>query len=154
MLYYATLLLTMVILPVVSIASELAGNGTLIGFFAIACKWFVFWAVGVRLLLAGLMQLTKPGFTAGSILGVDDTRAHVLVQELGCANLAIGAAGLLSLVIASWVFPVAFIGGAFLGLCGLNHLRRPHRNLKENLAMATDLWGAFVLLLAFVISLT
>ncbi|MBS7537156.1 hypothetical protein KHC28_26255 [Ancylobacter sonchi] len=151
-MYYATLLLTMVILPVVSIASELAGNGTLIGFFAIASKWFVFWAVGVRLLLAGIAQLVKPGFTASSILGVDDVRAHVLVQELGCANLAMGAAGLLSLLITSWVFPVAFIGGAFLGLAGLNHMRRPERNFRENMAMASDLVAAFILFAAFIIA--
>ncbi|GLK84991.1 DUF6790 family protein [Ancylobacter defluvii] len=152
MIYYATLLLTMVILPVVSIASELAGNGTLVGFFTIASKWFVFWAVGVRLLLAGIMQLVKPGFTASSILGVDDLRSHVLVQELGCANLAMGAAGLLSLLISSWVFPVAFIGGAFLGLAGLNHMRRPERNFRENMAMASDLVAAFILFAAFIIA--
>ncbi|MFD2140941.1 DUF6790 family protein [Ancylobacter oerskovii] len=152
MIYFATLLLTMVILPIVSIASELAGNGTLIGFFAIASKWFVFWAVGVRLLLAGLMQLIKPGYTASAILGVDDVRAHVLVQELGCANLAMGAAGLLSLLISSWVFPVAFVGAAFLGLAGLNHMRRPERNLRENMAMASDLVAAFILFAAFLIA--
>ncbi|MBS7542079.1 hypothetical protein KHC19_02955 [Ancylobacter oerskovii] len=151
-MYFATLLLTMVILPIVSIASELAGNGTLIGFFAIASKWFVFWAVGVRLLLAGLMQLIKPGYTASAILGVDDVRAHVLVQELGCANLAMGAAGLLSLLISSWVFPVAFVGAAFLGLAGLNHMRRPERNLRENMAMASDLVAAFILFAAFLIA--
>ncbi|MDR6952782.1 hypothetical protein J2X65_002141 [Ancylobacter sp. 3268] len=152
MIYYATLLFTMVILPVVSIASELAGNGTLVGFFTIASKWFVFWAVGVRLLLAGITQLLKPGYTASSILGVDDLRSHVLVQELGCANLAMGAAGLLSLLISSWVFPVAFIGGAFLGLAGLNHMRRPERNFRENMAMVSDLVAAFILFAAFLIA--
>lgn len=152
MLYYATLLLTMVVLPVVSIASELASNGTLAGFFTIAVKWLVFWAVGVRLLLAGVTQLVRPSVTASHILGVNDPRCHVLVQELGCANVAMGTAGLLSLLITSWALPVAFIGGAFLGLAGLNHMRRAERNMRENMAMASDLIAAVILFAAFIIA--
>jgi hypothetical protein len=60
---------TMFVLPIASIAAE-----TLLlrhAFSAeIARRWFVFWAVGVRLLVAGLRQITQPRFTAEEILGV------------------------------------------------------------------------------------
>lgn len=153
MLYIAVITLTMVVLPVVSIISELASQGTLAGILGIALKWFAFWAVGMRLLVAGLSQMLRPGFTAETILGVDDRRAHVLVQELGFANVAIGAAGLVSLVFPGWSLAVAFIGGVFLGLAGYNHWRRPERNLHENIAMWSDLFAAGLLAVIFLLSL-
>ncbi|MCS0501013.1 hypothetical protein [Ancylobacter mangrovi] len=152
-MYYAIILLTMVVLPIVSISAELATTTGIGGFLLVCIKWFAFWAVGVRLLLAGVSQIWKPGFTLKSILGVDDPRAHVIAQELGFANTSIGLAGLLSMVFTSWVLPVAFTGGVFLGLAGLNHLRRPERSLRESVAMVSDLWGSAVLLIAFVLSL-
>ncbi|MCJ8143754.1 hypothetical protein MKI84_12590 [Ancylobacter sp. A5.8] len=153
MVYYAVIALTMVILPVLSIASELVSNGTLAGLLGIFTKWFVFWAVGVRLVLAGVSQILRPGYTLKHILGVDEPRAYVIAQELGFANLAIGAAGLISLLLPGWSLPLAFIGGVFLGLAGYNHMRRPARNMRENVAMASDLFAAAILAAAFVLSL-
>lgn len=152
-MYYAVILLTMVILPIASISAELASTSGLGGFLVVSIKWFAFWAVGVRLLLAGVSQILKPGMTVKGILGIDEPRAYVIAQELGFANVAIGLAGLLSMVFSIWVLPVAFIGGVFLGLAGLNHLKRPHRNMRENVAMVSDLWAAVILLVTFVISL-
>lgn len=152
-MYYAIILLTMVILPVVSIAGELATTSGVGAFVVVAIKWFAFWAVGVRLLLAGVTQIWKPAFTVKGILGIDEPRAHVLAQELGFANVAIGLTGLLSLVFTAWVLPVALVGGLFLGLAGLNHARRPHRNMRETVAMYSDLWAAIILLAALLLSL-
>ena len=45
-------------------------------------KWFVFWAVGVRLLLAGVRQYFQPAFTAKDILGIESPDVFVLVREL------------------------------------------------------------------------
>ncbi|QIB35042.1 hypothetical protein [Ancylobacter pratisalsi] len=152
-MYYAIILLTMVVLPIFSISAELATTTGIGGFLAVSIKWFAFWAVGVRLLLAGITQIWKPGFTLKSILGVDEPRAYIIARELGFANTSIGLAGLLSMLFSSWTLPVAFIGGVFLGLAGINHLRRPHRGMRETVAMASDLWGSAVLLLAFVMNL-
>ncbi|MBB3769735.1 hypothetical protein FHS55_000321 [Angulomicrobium tetraedrale] len=152
-MYYAIVLATMVVLPIASIAAELSTTTGIASFVLVSIKWFAFWAVGVRLLLAGLSQILRPAFTVKGILGIDEPRAHVLAQELGFANTAIGLAGLFSMMLAGWVAPIAFTGGIFLGLAGLNHLRRPGRNLRETVAMVTDLWAAFVLLLTFVLSL-
>lgn len=152
-MYYAIIALTMVVAPLISIGAELATTTGLGGFLVVTTKWFAFWAVGVRLLLAGVSQILRPGFTAKGILGVDDPRSHVLVQELGFANSAIGLAGLLSIIFSIWALPVAFIGGIFLGLAGINHMLRQERNLRETVAMISDLWGAIILLAVFVLSL-
>ncbi|QFR31653.1 hypothetical protein [Ancylobacter sp. TS-1] len=152
-MYYALIVLTMVVAPVISIGAEFGSITSLGGFVVAATKWFAFWAVGVRLLLAGVSQILKPGFTLKTILGVEAPHAHVIVQELGFANVSIGLAGLLSIVFSIWALPVAFIGGLFLGLAGLNHMRRPDRGLRENVAMISDLWAAGVLLAVFVFSL-
>jgi hypothetical protein len=69
---------------------------------AIAGKWFVFWAVGMRLFIAGLRQIFQPRYTADTILGVKDPDAMLIVRELGFANTAIGSAGLGSLFVAAW----------------------------------------------------
>lgn len=152
-MYYAIILLTMVVLPIASIVGEMSTTTGVVSFVLVSIKWFAFWAVGVRLLLAGVSQILRPGYTLKGILGIDEPRAHVIAQELGFANVSIGVAGLLSIVFSIWVLPVAFIGGLFLGLAGLNHLRRPERNLRENVAMISDLWAAIILLAAFVLSL-
>ncbi|MBS9478764.1 hypothetical protein [Ancylobacter radicis] len=152
-MYYAIILLTMVVLPVLSIAGELATTSGIGAFLVVSIKWFAFWAVGVRLLLAGITQIWKPAFTVKGILGIDEPRAHVLAQELGFANVAIGFTGLLSLAFSAWVLPVALVGGLFLGLAGINHARRPHRNMRENVAMFSDLWAAIILLATFLLSL-
>lgn len=153
MIYYATILLTMVVLPLVSISTEMATSTGMEGLLVVSIKWFAFWAVGVRLLLAGVSQILRPGYTLKHILGVDEPRAYVIAQELGFANVAIGAAGLISLLLPGWALPVAFVGGVFLGLAGYNHLRRPRRNMRENVAMISDLFAAAILLVAFVLSL-
>ncbi|MFO1128590.1 MAG: DUF6790 family protein [Rhodospirillales bacterium] len=152
-MYFAIVLVTMVVAPLVCIGAELAtatGVGELL---IVATRWFVFWAVGVRLLLAGVSQIMRPGFTTKAILGVDEPQAYVLAQELGFANTAIGLAGVLSIVFSIWALPIAFVGGVFFGLAGLNHLRRPQRNRRENIAMITDLWAAVILLAIFALSL-
>jgi len=153
MIYYATILLTMVILPIASIAYEMPSITSFGTFLLVGLKWFAFWAVGVRLVLAGVTQVVRPRFTVKGILGFDEPRAYVLAQELGFANIALGLAGLLSMLFASWSLPVAFAGGVFLGLAGINHWFRPGRTMRENVAMISDLWAALILLLAFVFSL-
>lgn len=148
-MYYIAVVLLLLVLPAASVIIEaLYSAGTdvlwLIG------KWFVFWACGVRLLVAGLMQTFKPEFTARSIFEIDAPAAHAIVREVGFGNLAMGTLGLASLFESSWVVPAAIVGGLYYGLAGLGHLFR-HGNFKERFALWSDL-AIFVLLAAFVIS--
>lgn len=150
-MYYAVILITMVLAPLLSIGAHLATTG--IGdVLVVVIKWFAFWVVGVRLLVAGVSQIFRPGFTTTAILGVNEPRAYVLAQELGFANVAVGITGVLSIFFSTWSLPTAFIGGLFLGLAGLNHMRQPQRNPRETIAMVSDLWAAVILLGGLVLS--
>jgi hypothetical protein len=138
-MYLAIVLLLMGILPVVSIVIELAvlhGSAELL---LLIGKWFVFWSVGVRLLLAGLRQAIDPKFTAETIFAVRETAALTLVQELGFGNIAIGLLGVLTIVEREWTVPAAITGGVFYGLAGVKHLVKGGRNATETIAMVSDL---------------
>lgn len=112
-------------------------------------KWFVFWGVGTRLLVAGIAQLSGRGPTA-EILGSDGTSKSEkqLVGELGLANTCMGLAGLLALV-PGWALPAGLAGGLYLLAAGAMHITKPGKNRKEQVATLTDLLvGVAVLILA------
>ena len=144
-MYLAVVVLTMVVLPVGAVLRDgLAATYpdwvTLIG------KWFVFYAVGVRLSLAGVRQYVQPAFTSRDILGVDSPQAYVLVRELGGANLSAGLVALASLFWPSFVLPCAIASGLFYAIAGVEHLKSRERGLNENVALWSDLYIAVILL--------
>jgi hypothetical protein len=108
-------------------------------------RWFAFWAVGVRLLLAGLRQAIQPRFTAQGIFDLKDDAQLVIVQELGFANIAIGLLGTTSLLQPSWILPAAVSGGVFYGLAGMKHALTRDRRPLRNVAMVSDLFVFAVL---------
>ena len=144
-MYAPVITLLMVIGPLLCVALELQQGGTAV-LAAVVVKWFAFWAVGLRLLLAGIKQNLNPAFTAEAILGTSTPGSATLVREVGFGNLALGAIGLLSLWLSSWQLPAACGGGIFFALAGINHLLQRQRNRLENLAMVSDLFAAVVLL--------
>jgi hypothetical protein len=138
----------MLVLPIASIVLDDAPlSAVLVG------TWFVFWAVGIRLLLAGIRQIVQPRYTAKTILGIESDDSLVLVRELGFANVAIGCIGAASLVVDGWWKPAAIAGAIFYGLAGINHTRHPGRNRLQNIAMVSDLFIAVVLSVALLASL-
>ena len=143
-MYLAIVIALMGVLPVASIVGELVLHSGADVLFVIA-RWFVFWSVGVRLLLAGLRQIANPTFTAATIFGVNDKAALPIVQELGCGNLSIGLLGALTLLVDGWVVPAAITGGLFYGLAGLQHALKGERNGAETIAMVSDLFLFLVL---------
>lgn len=148
-MYLPTVVLLLIVLPFACTAIELlllTGDVVLVG-----AKWLVFWAVGVRLFVAGIRQVFQPGFTAQTIFGLKDEGAFGVVREVGFGNLSMGTLGLLSLAIPGWVVPAALVGGLYYLLAGLGHARRTSRNSHEQTAMITD-FLAGGLLLAFVVA--
>jgi hypothetical protein len=143
--YYAIVATLMLVLPLVSIGADASLNNAAIG-WALLAKWFVFWAVGWRLFLAGLRQIIQPSYTARVILGMKHDESQLLVRELGFANVSLGAIGILSLFVPSWRLAAALAGSVFYGLAGVNHIVQSHRNRLENVAMVSDLFAALVLL--------
>lgn len=133
----------MLVLPVVSIFGAVGAGAALST--ALIGKWFVFWAVGVRLLTAGLRQILQPKYTAENILGIKGADSLMLVRELGFANFAVGCVAAASIVATGWALPMAVVGALFYGLAGINHLLHPGRNKLQNVAMASDIFIAVVL---------
>jgi len=149
-MYLAAIVLLMFAAPAASVAVE-AWRTPGSDWLWLIGKWFTFWAVGVRLFLAGINQSLRPQFTSEGIFHIDDPNAAAIVREIGFGNLAMGALGLASLVRPEWVVPAAIAGGLYLGLAGLGHLVRRERGLKEQAALWSDL-AIFLLLTAFVVT--
>ncbi len=99
----------------------------------------MFWAVGVRLMLAGLRQIVNPEFTAATIFGVKEKAALTIVQELGFANVAIGLLGALTLLNRQWIAPAEIFG---LRRWTRSTPDKGDRNATENIAMISDLFIA------------
>lgn len=148
-MYLAVIVLTMGVLPVVSILIEALPFPGGAGLVALIGKWFVFWAVGVRLLLAGVRQIFDPAFTAQTIFKVTDKPAQKIVAELGFGNVAIGTLGVLAIFKSRWVMP-AVAGLVFSGLAGVKHLLTSDRARLEDLALISDIWIAVVLAVCIV----
>jgi hypothetical protein len=144
-MYLGVIIATMFAAPVLSIALELSSS-PLIGLVG---KWFVFWAVGVRLGLAGLRQIGQPQFTA-EIFEISDDKVWPIVRELGVSNLALAIVGLASLANSTFRLPVAIIAAIFYAGAALGHIRSRNRTTNETVAMASDLF-AFVILGAYAI---
>lgn len=145
--YFIIVLAQTVALPIISGIIELAtvGGDPVLVFG----KWWVFWGVGTRLLLAGIVQSSGKGQTA-AILGssAPSVQETQLTRELGTANIGMGLAGLLALV-PGWAVPAGLAGGVFLLLAGLMHVLKKDKNAKESLATWTDLIvGVAVVVLA------
>jgi len=145
-MYYAVVSLFMFVLPISSILCEWGHGAALAP--GLVLKWYVFWAVGWRLFLAGARQILQPAYTAREILGHKGDESLLLVRELGFANLATGFIALGSMAAPGWRCPAAVSAGLFYLFAGGNHLIQKHRNRLENVAMVSDLFAGAVLLSA------
>lgn len=144
-MYFAIVLLLMGILPVASILVEHFAVAASADVWTLIGKWFVFWAVGVRLATAGIRQIVQPAFTAEKIFGIGDKGAHILVQELGFANLAIGVLAILTLAAPQWTPAAALAGAIFYGLAGAKHVLKGGQNRNEMIATVSDIFITAVL---------
>lgn len=135
--YIAVVVLQTVVLPAVSggIQFFVSGGNALIVFGL----WWAFWGVGTRLLLAGISQLSRPERTAQDVLGIDDPKAGLIVHELAYANLALGAASILTVFLPGWGVLGSLAGAIYLGLAGARHVAKRGKNAQETVATWTDL---------------
>jgi hypothetical protein len=115
-------------------------------------KWFVFWAIGIRVFTAASRQIIRPEFTAKDILGMDNKNDFIIVRELGFSNIAIGTIAIVSFFIQNWIPAAALAGCIFLGLAGINHIFRGPVNSMEWIVLISDLFVSFVLAIFLVLS--
>jgi hypothetical protein len=99
------------VLPIVSILIEFFVPHSSHDLLFLIGKWFVFWSVGIRRMLAGVRQIANPTFTADAIFGVKEKGALTIVQELGFGNLSIG----LLAALPDRIVPAAITGELFYG---------------------------------------
>ena len=139
----------MLALPLISIVAQILltdhGAPQVAQYLVVVAKWYVFWAVGVRLSLAGLRQIIQPRYTAETILGLKGAESLFFVRELGFANVTMGSVAVGSLFAPSWVTPAAMLGAIYYGLAGINHCFHKGRNKLQNVALVSDLFAAVVL---------
>ena len=150
-LYLINVLATMLILPLACIIAEAAVKPTPVNWSLIG-KYFIFWAIGVRLLIAGLKQSLQPRFTAEQIFNIRNSEESLaVVRELGFANICLGLAGILSLFRTEWRPVAAITGGLYFGLAGLLHVFRAPASRNETIAKVSDLsiFGVVLLYLFF-----
>ena len=148
-MYILSVILLMFILPMISILVEIFFFKTASGIVFLIGKWFVFWAVGIRLFTAGLRQAITPRFTAEEIFGIKSSEALIIVQELGFANLSIGTLGITTIFNGAWVMPAAIAGGLFYGFASIRHLIKKEKNYLENVATISDVFIFIVMLAVF-----
>ena len=156
-LYLTVVLLTMLVLPVLSIGfnfyydktlSNLDPLQTLRGLIIV---WLVFWGIGIRLLTAGLRQILKPAFTAEAIFNLRSTESHIVIKELGFANLTLGLMASASLFLPSWQLPAACMGIFFYGAAGIQHVIKRPVSANEWIALVSDLYISILLLVCLVV---
>jgi uncharacterized membrane protein len=135
------------VLPSIGFVVEHFTTGSVMT-FEIFGKWFIFSAVGLRLFLAGIRQISKPEFTAKEIFHINSTDSFPIIRELGFANLCFGLVGIISLFKPDWRIVSAFASGLYYGLVGLLHLIKKPASTNEKFALWTDMI-IFVLLFAY-----
>jgi len=124
------------------------------GTAAALVKWAPFWAVGVRLGLAGLRQMANPSFTAKEIFNLADDSALPIVRELGMANTSFAILGLCSLLVPAWRVPAILVGGLYYGLAAAGHAVRKPASKNELVALVSDILIFVGLAAAFVVGVT
>jgi len=80
-MYVATVVLLLLVLPLGSVAIEAARSASAVAYITLLGKWFVFWAVGVRLFIAGVRQVFQPSFTAVEIFGIHEPKTLAIVRN-------------------------------------------------------------------------
>ena len=151
-LYLVSILLLTLILPIAFILFQWLISKASFGWLLIG-KWYVFWAVGIRLFIAGARQVTKPAFTAKEIFHIEDEASYVVIKELGFGNISLGVIGILSIIKAGWCAPVAIAGGLFYGFAGIQHILNKPASKNEKIAMISDLYIFLILALYAVFTL-
>lgn len=111
--------------------------------------WFIFSAVGLRLFIAGIRQVSRPAFTAREIFHIASDEANPIVRELGFANLCFGLVGIIALFRPDWRPVSAFASGIYYGLAGLLHFMKKAPGANEQFALGTDVFIFIVLLVYF-----
>ena len=149
-MYFVIVVLLMLVFPALFVVTSAATSHHTVSTYFLIAKWYVFWAVGIRLFTAGVRQVLQPAFTAREIFATQSAEAYPIVREVGFATLSMGTLGICSLYRPGWIVPAALVGCLYYGLAGLLHVFRKGKNAMEQTAMISDVFAFLVLLLVVV----
>ncbi|TCL54652.1 hypothetical protein EDD76_11977 [Kineothrix alysoides] len=112
------------------------------------CKWFVFWAIGIRGITGGLMQTLNPAYTAWLLqTGTDN---YIIIRELGGANLSFGVLGIISIFSHSYRKAAALSCAIFLLVAAVIHISRLSViELSEVMSLVGDLFVVAIAVMVF-----
>jgi hypothetical protein len=150
-LYLFSTIVLMLVCPVVSIAIDFMAVHPDHNLIFLTGKWFLFWAIGLRLLIAGFKQVVDPGFTLEKIFKIQNRESQIVIRELGFANICFGLLGLISLFFAQFRLSAAIGGGLYLGIAGIYHIIKKPVSKNEVIAMVSDLF-IFLIMIIFVLN--
>ncbi len=139
-------ILLLIILPVFSIMGDIHFNKETFDWLLIG-KWFIFWAVGMRLFVAGVRQSSNPEYTATKIFDLKSVESFVVIRELGFANISLGVMGILSVINDHWRLIAGITGCLFFGLAAMQHLFKKPDSRNEVITMISDLFIFIILLI-------
>jgi hypothetical protein len=155
-LYFINVLTTMLIIPALFIVADVSRHKAPLD-VGLAGKYFIGWAIGARLLIAGFRQALRPELTAEQIFNIRDSiECLPFIRELGFANICMGAMAMISLFHEEWRLAAAVTGGLYFGLAGFLHLFRKTAGFNEQVAKISDLFifGLALLYTIFTLSQT
>ena len=144
--YLFIVLLLMFFLPLLSTTVECWCSQHSLPLIPLAGKWFLFWAIGVRLFTAGFKQALNPSFTAQDIFHLTDKQSFVVVRELGFANICMGSVAIISLFVPQWRMAAAFCGGLYMGIAGAMHIVKKPVSGNEWVALVSDVFIGLVMM--------
>ncbi|MBS1730422.1 MAG: hypothetical protein JSS67_06550 [Bacteroidetes bacterium] len=149
MFYIISVSVLTFVLPIIGfVAEHLFTDNTLT--FDLFFKWFIFFAVGFRLFLAGIKQVNNPAFTAKQIFHIDNPDCYPILRELGFANMCFGLVAIISLFWPEWRIVSAFASGLYYGIAGIQHSFQKTSGINEKFALWTDLIIFILLVIYFI----
>ena len=114
-------------------------------------KWFLFWGLGIRLFFKGVKLASTPQSTGLSLSSFKSRDSYLLLLELGFANMALGAMGILSVINDQWRLIAAIAGAIYFGLSDMLRLVKKPGDRHELVALGYNLL-AFAGLVAYLIT--
>ncbi len=135
-----------VVFPVISIIADYLYNKkkqSPINPVWLSCKWFIFWTLGIRSVSAGCMQLLNPAYTQ-ALLQLDSS-SHMVIQELGGANIAMGLMCILSFFKPTMRKQAASCVAVFMTAAAVLHITRiGMSHTGELISLANDVFSILI----------
>ena len=138
------------VLPVTAALLESHADQAAFG-WTIYWKWFIFWSVGIRLFFKGVRLASTSQYTGLHLSSFRNRDSYLLLLELGFANMALGAMGILSVINDQWRLIAAIAGAIYFGLADLLRLLKKPIGRHEQVALVCNLL-AFAGLVAYLVS--